>query len=435
MEHIAPSLEFLTSLNGLLGDEISSFMNSYKEPPVKGIRLNANKQACVSFAGDINDKQIPWEPAGFYVEDAFIKHNVLAHEAGCFYVQEPSAMAPVAVLSPKKDELVLDLCAAPGSKATQIAAYLNGTGLLVANEPVPERARVLSSNLCRMGVANSIVVSDSPERLALRWPELFDAVLVDAPCSGEGLFRKQPESRLEWTVKTPVGCVKRQKQILTEAIKMLKPGGRLCYSTCTFNTLENDDCCDWLSSTSKRLTALPFLLPGVGFAQYGRIRLWPHRVRGEGQFIALFTKQEGSIGVTRVKRRLPVIDLDKLNIPSWINHSNQPCCRWGDLLVTVPDVPPLEGIRVLRVGLHLAKLSGDVCIPDHAAALAAGIQPDIALTKAEAYRYLAGETLTGTKRGWLTVGFMGAALGWVKGVDGVYKNHYPKHLRRVISDR
>ena len=205
---------FLERMAAQLGEELPAFLHSYTEPYCRGIRLNPLKPTAKEFWPEGVLEPVPWEPSAHYLTVESDAGTDVLHEAGGWYLQEPSAMAAVAALNPQPGERVLDLCAAPGGKSTQIAGRMRGQGLLISNEPVPKRAAILARNMERMGVMNALTVSALPDVLAARWPEAFDAVLVDAPCSGEGMFRRHPETRAEWTADSPAGCAKRQREIL-----------------------------------------------------------------------------------------------------------------------------------------------------------------------------------------------------------------------------
>lgn len=422
---------FMESLVPLLKSEAQAFLDTYSQPYLRGLRLNPWKGLPSEHAVEGILEPVAWEPLGRYLEQGSKAGASLYHEAGCFYIQEPSAMAPARVLNPQKGEWVLDLCAAPGGKSSQIAHMLDGTGLLVANEPVLKRAQVLSQNLERMGADNALVVSALPEQLCARWPGLFDAVLVDAPCSGEGMFRRHPETRWEWQPQTPLGCAKRQKDILKQAVGLLKPGGRLCYATCTLNAVENDGVAVWLTQAYPEMTLKPFTLPGVGLAAEGMLHLWPHRIKGEGHFVALFEKtldiKAEKVPLNEGLKPIPA-DMCKaaLDFPVPV----APTALFGDTLVALPEYPPLQGIKVLRAGLHLGRMKGNYFMPDHALATVRGAVPDVLLDEKAAHLYLRGEVVPGQGRGFLIAGYEDLPLGWVKASDGQYKNHYPKALRK-----
>ena len=278
---------FQERIRAQLGAEADDYFAALAQPYVRGLRLNPRKPladpaALIEGLGE----PVPWQlRTGRYLSQESTAGAQPLHEAGAYYIQEPSAMAAVAVLSPRPGERVLDLCAAPGGKSTQIADVLEGRGLLVSNEPVPSRAKILSRNLERMGVTNGLVVSAEPEQLAPRWAGFFDAILVDAPCSGEGMFRRHPETRAEWTEQSPAGCAARQKRILNSAWAMLRPGGRLVYSTCTLNTEENEGVINWMQQAVSDCETAAFTLPagegrGTGRARRDAASLSPPGQRG-----------------------------------------------------------------------------------------------------------------------------------------------------------
>ena len=233
---------FAERMQRLLGGEYEAFEESYGQARQYGLRCNLLKGTEEKFVGVMPFplEKISWAREGFYYDAAAQPGRHVLHEAGAYYSQEPSAMAAVEVLAPEPGERILDLCAAPGGKSTQIAGRMQGQGLLVSNEIIGERARILSQNVERMGVAGCVVCSEKPERMAALFPSFFDRVLVDAPCSGEGMFRKEEEAREEWSLENVQMCAERQALILEEAAKMVKPGGVLVYSTCTFSPEENE---------------------------------------------------------------------------------------------------------------------------------------------------------------------------------------------------
>jgi NOL1/NOP2/sun family putative RNA methylase len=287
MNHPLPEA-FLNNMQALLGDEYPAFLRALDAPAALALRLNPKRHGAEEAAMPYIDTPVPWCREGRYLtpqgEDR--PGNAIAHFAGAFYLQEASAMASAAALGAMPGERVLDLCAAPGGKSTQIAAALDGRGLLVSNDPEPSRAQSLAGNLERMGVSNAVVTCELPGRLADRWPERFDAILVDAPCSGEGMFRRNPASRDEWNPASPEGCARRQAEILDQAARMLRPGGRLVYSTCTFNDVENERSVRDFLARHPDFAPEDFELPGVGPSHSGMLRLFPHRLRGDGHFVA-----------------------------------------------------------------------------------------------------------------------------------------------------
>ena len=366
-------------------------------------------------------------------------------------MQEPSALTAVTVLDPQPGERVLDLCAAPGGKSTQIAALMGGQGLLVCNEPVSSRAQILSRNVERMGVRHAVVVSALPDALAPRFPAFFDRILVDAPCSGEGMFRRQPEARDEWHADSPAYCADRQMDILSEAAKMLRPGGVMVYSTCTFNDTENEGVLKRFLQAHPEFSMESFALSGLPEAPNGWLHLYPHEMRGEGHFVSRLRKSadapapQAEMPCMRPARPAKTAGKNaKAPAPPVLPDVFAKDCEperlfsAGDALWALPaDIDPqqLHGLRVLRTGLLLAHAEGKRMEPDHALAMA--LRPEEAarcasLTQEQALAYQAGETL---ELGDLPAGYTllcceGVSLGWGKQAGGIMKNHYPKGLRR-----
>ena len=439
---------FIRRMRAQLGPEADAYFCAMDAPYQRGLRLNPQKPLLPEMAKSIGGvgEPVPWYGAyGRYLAVDSAAGADPLHEAGGYYLQEPSAMAPVAVLAPRPGERVLDLCAAPGGKSTQIAAGLAGSGLLAANEPVPGRAKILSRNIERMGVSNALVVSAQPEQLALRWPAAFDAVLVDAPCSGEGMFRRHPETRGEWNASAPEGCAARQRRILQSAVAMLRPGGRIVYSTCTLSPEENEDTVRWLLREYPALQAQPFSLPAGGGerldAPEGMLRLYPHRVRGEGHFVACLRHTGDSDAAELFQpaaaRLAPPARPLANAYDAFAGGRALPAAnaQLGDALVSAPDLPPLDGVKVLRAGVQLGALKGKGFAPDHALAMALPPQsgfPALTLDRGQALRYLAGEALTvpETLNGWMLAVYEGLSMGFGKASGGQLKNHYPKGLRR-----
>lgn len=351
-------------------------------------------------------------------------------------------MASAAVLDAKPGERILDLCAAPGGKSTQIAAALADEGLLISNDPEPARARALAGNLERMGAANAVVVNALPDRLAAAWPEAFDAVLVDAPCSGEGMFRRDPASRAEWSPAAPAGCARRQAEILDQAAKLLRPGGRLVYSTCTFNQLENEGSVLGFLKRHPDFAPEDFALPGVGESESGMLRLWPHRLRGDGHFVAKLRRAgdapaRGEALAPRADREttnlLAALEREVCFLPEALHGWR--FFRQGDRLYCRPAAcPDLRGLRTVSPGLCLMRVGRSHIEPEHALAMA--LRPERALRRAEldeaqARAFLRGEALPlEGEKGWVLVLWRGLPLGWGKRAEGTLKNHLPKGLRR-----
>ena len=376
---------------------------------------------------------VPWAENAYELAADSAAGITVSHEAGAFYLQDPGAMLPAAVMAARPGERILDLCAAPGGKTTQMGLDMAGEGLLVSNEPVPKRAAVLSRNVERMGIPNCVVTCAWPDQLAEKWPEGFDGVMVDAPCSGEGMFRKDPETRTEWTEEKAAGCARRQAEILDAAARLVRPGGRLVYATCTWNPAENGDQIAAFLSRHPDFSPEPFRLPGAEGTD-GTFTCWPHRTRGGGQFTALLRR--AGDGEAALPADPKIGRPDRAMLQAWRDSgagTETPDAVLGSTLIHLAEIPDCAGIRTLRTGLSLGEIRGKLFLPDHAAAM--GIRrpdaPETALDDADALKYLAGETVEGGARGWTVMTWRGLPLGWGKGSGGVIRNHYPKGLRNA----
>ena len=440
----------------LLGEAgFFAYEKALGEPVTRALRINLllaedGKAPC---AIEGLGQAVPWAKGAYFVEGDARPGLSPLHEGGLFYLQEPSAMTAVSVLDPQPGERVLDLCAAPGGKSTQIAALMGGCGLLVANEPIASRAQILSRNVERMGVRNAVVTSAYPQELSAHFPAYFDRILVDAPCSGEGMFRRQPEAIEEWSENSPRGCADRQMEILEEAAKMLAPGGLMVYSTCTFNDTENEGVLKRFLALHPEFALKPFALPGLPEAKQGYLHLYPHEMRGEGHFVSLLVKsqdapaaQETPAAKKREKLRRDIKGAKtKAEAPVELPDVLAQGVRFerlytaGGCLWSLPeglDMERLDGLRVLRTGLLLARAEGRRSEPDHALAMA--LRPQEAarvvnLTHEQALAYQAGEALdlgSELRSGYTLICLEGVSLGFGKQAAGVMKNHYPKGLRR-----
>ena len=429
---------FEIAIRRQLGGEADAFFSALQQDPVRGLRLTPGKECPLP---DGTGQPVPWFPGMHYLSLTSEAGKDPLHEAGAYYLQEPSAAAPPMVLAPRPGERVLDLCAAPGGKATALSA-LAPDALIVANEIIPDRARILSSNVERLGRANMIVVNESPDRLARQWPRLFDAVLVDAPCSGEGMFRRHPETVAEWTEDSPVLCAKRQQGILEQAARLIRPGGRLCYSTCTFNTLENEEQIRSFLTAHPEFEPADFSLPGIGSSRDGTMRIWPHRTAGEGHFIALLHRRndEEESAPAEAPRNGGLADLDRTDrktaedlLGDLLSGPFHADAEFSGGLWQLPVLTPdLRGLRLLRPGVRLLRRQQRLLLPDHALSHAAAARRQVELDEGQTVRYLHGETLelSGAPDGWCQVCTRSIPLGWAKLTQGTLKNHYPKGLRK-----
>lgn len=495
--------KFLERMQNMLGEEYPAFLESLSGKRYRALRLNPLKTQIQEAKEKLPFalSPVPWTKNGFYYEEEEQPGKHPYHEAGLYYIQEPSAMAPVPCLmeepasasaiperqeepvsaaaipeqqeEPATPERILDLCAAPGGKSTQIAEYMRGRGMLITNEIHPQRAKILSENIERMGISNAIVLNETPESLSKRFIAFFDRILVDAPCSGEGMFRKNDNAGEEWSEENVALCAERQDGILDCAATMLKPGGRLVYSTCTFAPAEDE------GSVSRFLEAHP------DFYLEKEERLMPHKVKGEGHFLAVLHREGGqlsSAATAGTEKSLALKDCkefldfakEALTIPAEELTAGKILLRFGEQLYLAPaETPSLRGLKVMRPGLHLGTVKKNRFEPSHALALflkkeqvVNGI--NLAGDGTAVRKYLEGQTLTigegcdvemadimhrrrtaaeqadtitregrsagqadvSMPKGWCLVCVDGYSLGWGKAAGAVLKNHYPKGLRK-----
>ena len=467
----------------LLGGEYPAFLASYAEHPTVGLRVNTLKIALETFRllAPFELAPVPWCAAGLTIIGDDVeagKHPF--HAAGLYYLQDPSAMAVIELLDPQPGERVLDLASAPGGKATHIAAKMQGQGLLVANEIHPKRAWELAGNLERWGAINVAITNETPERLAERFEGLFDRVLVDAPCSGEGMMRKGEAARVEWAPGLVRGCALRQTTILEQAARLVRPGGRLVYSTCTFNPEENEGTVARFLDTHPEFALIepsrrPGLSPGrpdwldagvgAGLAPaHGAghpqgdaptadsradlthaVRLWPHLAPGEGHFIAVLRKHDGEPTATprpwrpaRLPRPVEAAYRDFCAEHLAAEPAGERLALVGSYLYALQDaLPDLTGLRFLHPGWWLGTLMKDRFEPSHALALAlpresARRTVSLAPQDPALAAYLRGEGLRSAgEAGWVLLCVDGYPLGWGKRVGETVKSHYPRGLRRL----
>ncbi len=425
---------FLDRMKDQLGEEFPEYLASLERPRAVALRFNPLKgrPPALPFVGE----QVLWEPHGHYYDPAARPGLHPFHEAGVYYLQEASAMSAVALLDPQPGERICDLCAAPGGKTTQIAGRMLGQGFLLCNEWSPKRAKILSRNIERMGVANALVTNETADRLADRLPGFFDRVLIDAPCSGEGMFRKEEAAITDWSQNTVLMCTRRQAEILDAGAALVRPGGRLVYSTCTFAPEENEE------SIAAFLRRHPDFQPEAVSAPWftpagpGQFRLWPHKLLGEGHFAAVLRKSgeaptsgEGSKGEKLPNAWLSFAGELGIRLPPGKAVSFGPSLFWAPT-----DTPDLKGLKVLRPGLELGLLKKDRFEPSHALALwlrDCKATENFPADSREIDRYLHGDVVNSPKQGWCLVEVEGFTLGWGKGDGRVLKNHYPKGLRRL----
>ena len=480
-------IEFEKKMKAFLGNEWEEFLYSYDNNRFQALRFNTlkvgkNKSVEEEIAGIMDklcipmDKKVTWANDAYYYDEEKRPGKHPYHEMGLYYIQEPSAMSAAALLAPKPGMRVLDLCAAPGGKSTQLATYLGDSGLLVSNEINTQRSRILSQNIERMGIKNAIVTNEDSFVLAAHFPSFFNAIQVDAPCSGEGMFRKLPEAVNEWSPQNVEICAARQKEILDNAATMLKAGGTIVYSTCTFSQEENEDVIEH------------FLESHSDFTLEEMERFWPHKVDGEGHFVAKLVrrgsvnefdadyevceencnkvedtglkadrktkknknnknrKNETKTALTKENMKLLSEFLDETvseDMAEWI--INGKLVMFGDQLYRLPDIDvDLKGIKVQRAGLHIGEFKKQRFEPSHSLALAlkqSEAQNVVKLTcdDPQTTGFFNGQSVmlsdgqaAECKKGWALVCVDGYPAGWGKVNGAQVKNHYPKGLRNKI---
>ena len=468
--------EFEQRMQRLLGGEYPQFAQALARPQARGLRVSPLKTQPEAFAasGRFSLTPVPWAREGFFYPEDEKPGRHPYYEAGVYYIQEPSAMAVGALADAQPGETILDLCAAPGGKTTHLAGRMRGEGLLVANEINAARAATLAQSVERMGISNCIVLNETPERLAARFPNLFDKVVVDAPCSGEGMFRKDGNpAQDEWTPALPAFCAERQAGILDCAADMLRAGGRLIYSTCTFAPEENEgtlsrflerhpefevvrvcgaagqaEMPDALhldgETTEYFAPARPDWVENGNPAVAAAFRLWPHRLHGEGHFAAVLRKTDGETGDmpmlpdARSKKERETQRLHEQLVLEHVRRlpAGEITARRERLsLLPVACRLDVSGLRVKSAGLELGTLRKNRFEPSHALAHALPLADfyrvcDLDADSETAARYLHGETFPWDgEKGWTAVAADGFALGWGKCAGGIMKNHYPKGLR------
>ncbi|MDY5963649.1 MAG: RsmF rRNA methyltransferase first C-terminal domain-containing protein [Peptostreptococcus porci] len=468
-------VEFKAEMKTLLGDEYSDFISSYDENKTNSIRINTLKIAVDEFKklslfnidySYGSDDSIGWSDEGYYVGEDEVPGKCYLHDAGAYYIQEPSAMSVVGNTEIKEGEKILDLCAAPGGKSTYILSKLNGTGILFSNEINTTRIKALGENLERFGAINSIITNSSSKELLKFFKGYFDKVFIDAPCSGQGMFRKDEYAIKDWSVQKVDECVEIQKYLIRDGYEMLKPNGILIYSTCTFTRRENEDIVDdFIRESGAEILAMD--------------RIWPHKDRGEGHFCARLMKSvklddasdkvtNGYLQASRLKNRKKgskngkcqnqyeniskneeKLFLDFLNQSIRADSSffrilgNGKIVKKNTLLYFYPkefdDVPELKAVKILRAGLQLGELKKNRFEPSHSLAMALKTSDvkhfeSFGHDSEEIMKFISGESIqSGKSRGWVLIAVNDVSIGWCKESGGVLKNKYPKGLRKIIK--
>lgn len=435
--------EFINEIKEILeNEEAKAFFEVLNAQPQKALRLNLLKKHSPEMLNKISGySPFPLDSFAYYIQEEDEMGKSVYHQLGAYYMQEPSAMIPVLVLDPKPGEKILDLCAAPGGKASQIGERLRGEGVLVANEIVRSRALVLNENLKRMGICNAVVCSMKPNTLAEHFPDYFDAILVDAPCSGEGMFRKNPMAISEWSIEHVKSCSIRQFEILRSAVKMLKPGGRIVYSTCTLNKVENEELVD-KAQNELPLHLQKFELNGLA-SEEGILKIWPHRFSGEGHFIALLHKLKDNI-VENYSNKMysaPTIE-ETIIFNDFCKKNNiqgfQSNYKYRDYLMQVPENINFDKLNLIDVGVRLGYVKNKMFFPEHQFAQVLHNENIVhySLNKLQVKQYLAGHEVHNAAtdlEGFILLRFDSYTVGWGKIKNGIIKNHYPKQFRKNIN--
>jgi len=470
--------EFVDKMQGLMGDEFDSYLESYKKPRFYGLRVNTLKISVEDFLkiSPFHLEPVPWTTDGFYYREGDNPGRHPYYYAGLYYIQEPSAMLPGAVIGVRPGERVLDLCAAPGGKSVQMAAQLNGQGLLVSNDINADRVKALVKNIELCGVRNAIVLNESPHKLSRNFEGFFDRIMVDAPCSGEGMFRKDEDAVKSWEKFKCEKCSSMQWDILQEVDKMLRPGGVILYSTCTFSPEEDELMIEGFMDAHPGEYEL-LEIPKAGGIEGGRsewaggrydfsraARLWPHRLNGEGHFAALLRKQEIDKKGVENEEHTPadnrhikwekaysvetMADLKNFNreLAEFIHESTTldlkgVAFQKGNNFYHLPRAcPDLAGLKVAKFGWYLGESGPKGFVPSHSLAVSMKYAEmkrkiNFAAGSRETNSYLKGETLTESeefgKRGYTGICVDGHTLGWAKQTGDMLKNLYPKGWRKM----
>ena len=442
---------FEDNMRGLLGDEFDDYKTCLDSPMHHGIRINTSKISVEDFL-KINPfllKKVPWCDNGFYYDESVDKPSKHPYYyAGLYYIQEPSAMTPASVIPVDEGDRVLDVCAAPGGKSTELAAKLRGSGVLISNDISASRAKALLKNLEVFGIDNYIITSENTHRLAERFEGYFDKILVDAPCSGEGMFRKSNSMITAWENNGNKLFADMQRNILDDVSVMLKPGGIMLYSTCTFSPLENEKSIEYLLSLDDRFELLDFEKYEAfdnGHPEWGDTlnrelkkcaRLWPHKIEGEGHFVALIKKNNegeyyshcGSYGLKKVRLDDSVkVFLNKIKRKFRDDRFEINNDKLYYIKESLPDV---KGLRTLRNGLYMGDIKKNRFEPSQSLAMNLKADEfdnviDIQSNDERVIKYLKGETIEAEgKNGWALVCVDSYPLGWGKLNNGTLKNKY-----------
>ena len=445
--------EFENRMKTLLGDEFEDFKKSFDKPPVRAFRVNTDKISLEDFEkiNPFGGEKIPYVENGFYFNyDGIGNHPY--HHAGMIYIQEPAAMVPVESIEILENWKVLDMCAAPGGKSSQIKNKLGKDGVLVSNEIVPSRCKILTGNIERMGFKNAVTTCMHPQKLVKMFPQnYFNMIMVDAPCSGEGMFRKEEIAIDEWSTENVKMCAERQAEILDCAAKLVKLGGYIVYSTCTFSLEENEMTVDAFLQRHPEFELVPVpekvrenTTDGIHFdgckcenIEYAR-RCYPHKTKGEGQFVAVLHYVDSNVDTEHFsvpfgKEKLDKTLVDFLDDTLTTYKKENVQMYNGNPVYFTPDFPVPRGVA-FACGVTIGEIRKNYVVPHHQFFMALGkdFKRKIELTadSEEIKKYLHGEEFDTTcPNGWAVVLVDGCTVGGVKVSNGRAKNHYPKGLR------
>ncbi len=441
--------EFVTRMKSLLGDEFVKYENSLTEPPVRAFRVNTDKIPLEEFEkiNVFSKTKIPYVENGFYLEYDKVGNHPY-HHAGMIYVQEPGAMAPAECLDINPDWCVLDMCAAPGGKSTQLKNKLGSNGVLVSNEIISSRCRVLTGNVERLGLRNTVTTCLDSAKIAKSFPSRFDLIMVDAPCSGEGMFRKEEVAIDEWSTENVLKCAQRQKEILENAVIALKDGGFIIYATCTFSLEENEMVIDdflcrhpefeliEVKESVKNHTSDGILFDGCKTDNISACRrFYPHVSKGEGQFMAvLHNKNEASdYYVKSSSQKIDRIVFDFLD-DTLTGYDKDNVRMYNGNPVYFSDSFDVPEKTAFSCGVTIGEIRKNYILPHHQYFMAMGSdfkrKINLSVDSEDIMRYLHGEEINADcENGWAVVTVDGCAVGGAKVVNGRAKNHYPKGLR------
>lgn len=444
-------IEFESRMKVLLGDDFGNYLKELENPPVKAFRVNTEKISIEEFEkiNVFGTNKIPYVNNGYYLDFEKVGNHPY-HHAGLIYVQEPAAMAPAECVDINPDWCVLDMCAAPGGKSTQLKMKLGENGVLVSNEIVASRCKILTGNVERLGLKNCVVTCMDTGKLARTFENCFDLVMVDAPCSGEGMFRKEEIAITEWSESNVAMCAVRQAEILENAVKTLKSGGFIIYATCTFSLEENEMTVDAFLQNHPEFEILPVndtvkiaTADGIKFEgckcdniHFAR-RFYPHRARGEGQFMAvLHHKGEKVCGIesSLSGRKIDKVVMDFLDDtlteynPDFVGEYNKNPIYYNNRL-------PIADGQAFCCGVTIGEVKKKYILPHHQFFMAMGDKfkrkINLSLDCENLKKYLHGEEIDADcENGWAVVTVDGFALGGAKVSNGKAKNHYPKGLRK-----